>query len=381
MKVAIFSEVGTGGNADYAHDQARALADRGIEVEMLCSPEFPQNRAFNYPTVTDLREPRPTAAVGSPLRRKAALGAAILGNSVVFDRYLRERRPDHVLLHFSEYLAPLWAWRLRRLRRQGMHFHSVLHDPVRHHRVGPPWWHDWSVREAYSFLDTAFVHTRQPVPVPSAVKTVWVPYGVHSYPPPTKTRAAVRAELGVPEQARLMTSYGYVRDNKNLDLVLRAMAPFEDLYLLVAGNEIGAGNKPVSWYRALAEELGCADRCRWITRYISAEETGDLLAASDLAVLTYARSFVSSSASLGVVAQYRLPCLISTGSETTKELVEEYRFGVWAEPDDLDSLRAALVKWLAEGVEPRWAEYTRDISWERNAEIVETTFHAAEDKS
>jgi glycosyltransferase involved in cell wall biosynthesis len=371
MKLTIFSELSKGGIADYAHDQARALAHRGIEVELLCSEPFLSGRSFDYaalPLLEELRFPPPQ---GSKLTRNLRLARGLIRNGHRLRDHVVRARPDAVLTHFTEYMAPFWAPGLRRMRAKGISFHTVLHDPVRDYVVGPRWWHRLSVREAFSFLDTAFVHTHEPVPLPPHVAQRWVPYGIHSYPLAKRARAEVRAELDVPTDARLLTAYGYIRDNKNLDLVIEAIAGLPDVYLLVAGSEQRGGNRPISYYQALADRLGCGARCRWITRFISDEETADLLSASDLSVLTYARTFLSSSAALGVTSNYSLPCLISSGSTSNRDMVREYRLGVWVEPDSAAAIREGLLHWLANGIAPRWEDYRRDYSWDRNAALIE----------
>lgn len=371
MKLTIWSELAKGGIADYAHDQAAALAARGLDVEMLCPPSFLEGRSFTYPVKPVLRDLRPVNRSESRLVRAWHLIAGLLANARTVAEHVARREPQAVLTHFSEYMAPLWAWRMRRLRARGISFHSVLHDPVRDHVVGPGWWHARSVRAAFGFLDTAFVHTRERVPVPSDVTVMWVPYGIHPFPDASRDRPTVRRELDIPDTAKLLTSFGYIRDNKNLDLIIRAIASLPDLYLLIAGSEQAGGNRPVAYYQALAEELGCADRCRWLIRFVSAEETADLMSASDLSLLVYSRSFVSSSAALGVTTNYRLPCLISSGSKTTEEMVRDYQLGVWVEPDSADSIRIGLQQWLAGDLEPDWEGYSREHSWARNAEIVD----------
>jgi len=375
MKLTGVIELGRGGIADYAHDQAIALAERDIDFELLCVPSFMEGRSFSYPVLpilNELRTPHPSRLV-----RGVKMVKGHLANMKIIARHAAARRSDAVLLHFSEYMAPLWAWRLRRLRRRGVTMLTVLHDPVRDYVVGPRWWHSLSIRQAYSFLDAALVHTRDPVPVPEDVRVVWVPYGIHPYPAAQREREAVRAELDIPAQARLITSFGYVRDNKNLDLVLRAIADMPDLYLLVAGSEQAGGNRPMSFYRDLAATLGCADRCRWLNRFVSTAEAADLMNASDLSLLVYARSFVSSSAALGVTANYRLPSLVSNGSATVEALVKQYQLGIWVEPDSIEAIRQGLRAWLEGGLTPDWAGYGRDHSWTRNAAIVEETINAA----
>jgi glycosyltransferase involved in cell wall biosynthesis len=377
MKLLIVAELSRGGIADYAHDQAEALAARDLDVDVLCSPEFLVAREYTYTAYPSLRELHPLDRQGSALLRKAKLATGIVKNVGRLTSHLARHRPDAVLMHFSEYLAPLWAWRLRAARRRGVTFHSVLHDPIRTYRIGPQWWHELSIKEAFSFLDTVFVHARESVPVPDPVKVVWVPHGVHHFPKAQRPRERVRRELAIPASAKLLTAFGYIRDNKNLDLVIRAICDIDDIYLLVAGSEQGGGQKPLSFYIDLAEKLGCADRCRWVTRFISAEEAANMLCASDLSVLTYSRSFVSSSGALGVTANYRLPCIISSGSPTTEALVRRYGLGIWVEPDSCEAIRAGIETWLREGVCADWQNYGTANSWAANAELVHQAALAA----
>lgn len=381
MKLCIFSELSRGGIADYAHEQATALRDRGIEVTLMCAPEFLLTRQPRYEVVPILQELRPLEGKRSGLRRKAALVTGIVANANTLADDVKVRRYDAVLTHFGEYLAPLWAWKMRRLRAEGISFYSVLHDPVRDYIVGPRWWHERSVMEAYSFLDGVFVHSIERAHIPDHVAVEWIPHGIFNYPSPKLGRTSVRQALGLPLEKKIITAFGYIRDNKNLDLVIRALTDLPDIHLVVAGTEQGGGNKTLDFYRDLATDLGVANRCHWFNRFISSEETADLLSASDLSVLTYSSDFLSASAALGMSANYRLPCLISSGSSTTRQLVDDYRIGVWVEPDDVDAIRQGLRKWLAEGIQPRWEAYSFEQSWARNAEIIQQKIEAGFDKS
>lgn len=372
LKIAILLEYSEGGIADYAHSQATALAARGVEVEVLCTPAFLQGRPVSYMARAILSSKSPSRNVifKFPFCRNIALARAILKNIKTLHRYTTQQKPDAVLLHFSEYLAPLWAWRLRRIRRNGINLYSVLHDPSRDYCVGPRWWHELSVRAAFSALTAVFVHTLEPISVPKDIKAVWIPHGLYAFPPATKSREAVRRELGLPTTAKVLIAFGYIRDNKNLDLVIGSLAELQDVYLLVAGADQAGGNRPLSSYVALAEQLGCNDRCRWVSNFISRQEVANLFSASDLAVVTYSKKFVSASGALAIAAWFQVPFIASSGSKTMEDMVERYRLGVWVEPDSMDAISAGLRSWLEEGVTPDWEAFAEANSWTRNAQLV-----------
>ncbi len=370
MKILIFSTNSRGGIADYAHDQANAIAKLGAEVSVVCPPEFIEGRKVQYAPMPILENPRPAGDFSTRLKRRLWFSCAVLKNMSRLYRIARQEPGMHILTHFEEYLAPLWAWRLRDLHRYGVFSHTILHDPIRDYRVGPKWWHDWSVRSAFGALNTVFVHGKDRGDTPSGIRVIHIPYGIHDYPDSTRAREDVRRELGIPADARLITSFGYIRDNKNLDLVIEALARIPEIVLLVAGSEMGCGNKPVAYYKALAEHLGCAHRIIWRTTFLSDQDVAAIMGASDLSILTYAREFVSSSAAQSVAMRYRVPCLVSGGNDSSREAIERYEAGIWVEPGSSEAIESGLRKWLTVAPKPDWDGYHAEYSWGNNARIV-----------
>ncbi|MEH6789358.1 glycosyltransferase [Parasphingorhabdus sp.] len=90
-------------------------------------------------------------------------------------------------------------------------------------------------------------------------------------------RAAAKQALGV--EGPLFITTGALIARKNQDLVIRAMASLPDAQLMLAGT----GEQEQS-YRALAEQLGVADRIRFLGS-VSHEQLAQLTAAADIAIL------------------------------------------------------------------------------------------------
>jgi glycosyltransferase involved in cell wall biosynthesis len=310
----------------------------------------------------------------SRIVRKLSHAQSIVKNIRVLARHIREHKFSHVLFaSYFEYLAPLWASSLERLANDGVVFGAVVHDPVRDFVLGPHWWHRWSIARGYSFLREAFVHepidldTVRPMP---RLRTTVIPHGVYSFPDATETRDAARARLGIPPGSHVMLSFGHIRDGKNLDLVLHAMRQFPDLHLLVAGAAQSSGQKPAEFYQNLAREFGVADRCHWKIGYVNNSETGNLFAASDVALITYSRAFRSASGVLNAAVFFRKPCIASAGQGNLSTMVQKFDLGVWVEPDNADALARGIDRWMISPPKPRWDDYCSENSWQRNAEIV-----------
>jgi glycosyltransferase involved in cell wall biosynthesis len=370
-RLLYFSPAVAGGLADYAREQANALARLGVGVDVLTADAFParSDDAFNLrPELTEKPPGR------SRFSTRVASAQRITSHYGHLARLVERENYRHVVLgSYNEHFAPFWAGPLRRLARSGVVWGAVVHDPVRDYVVGPRWWHRHSIAAAYSFLREAFVHepitidTVRPMP---QLRTTVIPHGPLAFPPATVPREESRRKWGIPETARVWLSFGHIRDGKNLDLVIRALARFPDALLVVAGREQSAGQKPVAFYQELARRCGVAGRCVWLNRFIAPEEVGNLFAACDLVLLTYSRNFRSASGVLNAAVSFRKPCLASSGQGNLQTMVTQYQLGIWVEPDREEALVEGLRRGQVIPPVPRWDDYAADNSWRRNAEIV-----------
>jgi len=366
-----YSPVTHGGLADYARAQANALAARGMQVDLLTEPSFPSKDEDKFNRLPILESPKPT--VGR-LHSRFSTVVKILRNQNTLAKTIHSEKYRHVLLgSYTEYLAPLWAGRLKNLVKKGVVFGAIVHDPVRDYVVGPWWWHRHSISLGYSFLREAFVH--EPIILdtvrPQArLRTTQIPHGSYAFHPSAKGSHFIRAEWGVPETAKVWLSFGHVRDGKNLDLVIRLLRDFPEAYLIVAGKEQSSGQKPVGFYKKLSEEFGVANRCLWFNRFIEEKEIGDFFVAADLVLLTYSRNFRSASGVLNAAVHFRKPCLASSGQGNLRSVVERYRLGIWVEPDSVEKLIAGYKVFVGTQIVPCWEAYILENSWEKNAEIV-----------
>ncbi len=371
MASRVISIVGTptgGGIADYAHFQAHAFAAKGIDVTLYCGTDQVVSGPVNYRRREIMPEVGTASLLPGPARKLFTVARIVKGMHSVAQALAAEP-PHAVLTQFSEYLAPLWAPRLRRLKTEGFSFHTVLHDPKRTAQVGPASWHRRSVAEAFSLYDTIFVHGTERGDAPLQARLVTVPLGVYEMPKPNRPREVVRADLGVPADALLLVQFGFLRDYKNIDLVIRALPKVPNVHLLVAGAEHG-GSRPAAFYRALAREAGVAERCHFAIGFHDSATVSSYLTASDVVCLAYSRRFVSASGVLATAAHHRLHVLISCGVPQMRAVVEEYGIGRWVEPDSVDAIADGLAKLLVGPPTPEWERYEREQSWQKNAEII-----------
>lgn len=371
----LFCPSSLGGIPDYAHHQAEALGSTGCRVTMLCPEDFPhlaksyrQDRCFL----------KATRRSGPRLARAAKLAMTMLAGYQILEHKIRETGAKHVLMStYSEYLGPLWAWRLRRLRKQGVIFGAVAHDPVRDFVVGPLWWHRRSISSGYSYLNHVFVH--EPIDLDTGspeqqVLTHVIPHGPYPFPEPVRPREETRLALEIPENAPLFLSFGHLRDGKNLNLILEAMTQIPEAWLLVAGTEAGNSHSKSQDYQNLATSLGVAERCRWEIGFASPETTADFFTAADFVLLTYSATFRSASGVLNLAVRYQKPVVASCGESNLASCVERYHLGVRVGADQREEIARGMRKLIIEVIEPNWNKYGMDNSWTTNAQLVQMAF-------
>ena len=379
VKLIYFAAVDEGGLSEYSIHQAAALAELGCDVIFLGRQHLQkglEEKSPGIPFIPLAPEPDGKAALSRTWKvlrwiRRCRSEARQLAQTV--EEY---QATCVVIASYAEYFAPFWAGILRRIRSRGIRIGSVVHDPVRDFRVGPRWWHQWSVSLAYSFIDVAFVHDH------GAIDTGWperelrvsvIPHGLYQVPVPVPPprRTLVRMELGIPPDAQVLLSFGHIRDGKNLDLAIRALPAFPNLHLLVVGREQSTTQKPVLYYQQLASELNVSDRCHWVNRFVSQFEVHRYFVASDAIVLLYSALFRSASGVLNNAAQFKLPVLASSGGGPLKEAVESYRLGLWVSPDCQNSVEKGLKQLLENGIQnSNWNQYCLDHDWRQNASLV-----------
>jgi glycosyltransferase involved in cell wall biosynthesis len=271
---------------------------------------------------------------------------------------------------YVEYFSPFWVWPHWWLAKfSGVKFAANLHDPVRSYAVGPLWWHKWSVRLAYLPLDFVLVHEKlqEPSPVPARVRVAQVPHGLYDIAGPQFDPAVVRREWDVRGGQKVFLAFGFVRDGKNLDLAIRALAQVKEAFLVVAGSVASANDHPFSFYRELAEKCGVAERCRFFEGFVADAELGKFFSGADFVLLTYASSFHSQSGVLHIAARARKPVLASAALSGMIESVKKFSLGVAVEPDSLDAVVAGMRRLLAAPPAPRWEDYEAASAWEENA--------------
>jgi glycosyltransferase involved in cell wall biosynthesis len=367
--ILLFAPTSRGGLAEYTFYQATALAKAGAKVTCLTSPSFLGGRPTSFERIACL--PDSPSPQGPRLLRKLKMAWQIIVGRLVLASQIVRRRPDMVLLDsYVEYLAPLWIWPHWFLARVGrIRYAANLHDPVRSYAIGPAWWHKLSVRLAFLPLDFVLVHEKlpRPSPVPTRVRVVQVPHGLYEIKDFATDAAAIRREWGVHAGQKIFLAFGFVRDGKNLDLAVRALVNVPEAVLVIAGSVASENDKPASFYKKLAKDLGVTKCLRFFEGFVPDEKLGEYFVGTDFVLLTYSASFHSQSGVLNLAARARRPVLASASPCALIESVKKFSLGLTVEPDSADAVVRGMRSLIASSPSPRWDDYEAASSWETNA--------------
>ncbi len=173
---------------------------------------------------------------------------------------------------------------------------------------------------------------------------VFVPNGIPALPPPSERD--VRAELGIGGTDQVVTTVGFLRQPKAMDVLIEGaarIAPrFPGLKVLIVGE---GADRPV--YEALIDRLGVQDTVKLLGLR---SDVPDLLAASDVAVLS-----TNSEGSPLSVMEYMdagLP-VVATRVGGIPDLIDHGVHGLLVEPQDPAGLGDAIARVLEDPEEAR----------------------------
>jgi glycosyltransferase involved in cell wall biosynthesis len=383
MRILIHCPFSSGGLAEHVHYQARAFLRNGVEATVLCSTDFLQGRSLDYPVSRIYRPLQGRAKPRGLWRRAVSLGKKTAIYLAIQWRLALEiwrRKPDWVLLDsYAEYLSPLWVWpHLALARLRGVVYVANIHDPVRDFVVGPKWWHDWSVQLAYAPIRVGVVHQHltDRSAIPEHVSIVEAPVGVYDLQETAVESEDVRKTWGADKQTVVFLSFGFIRDGKNVDLLIRALTANPEAMLVVMGSAQSSTNKPLSFYRNLAADLGVSGRVVFREEFVPDEALAGYFAAADFIAVTYSGSFHSQSGVLNVAARAGRRVLASAGESPLKTSVLRFQLGEFVEPDNADAVTAGMDRLCrqAKGEVPTpeadWEGYKAYASWDRNVGII-----------
>lgn len=312
----------------YDHALCAALAAAGAQVELVTS-EFrhgPRPKPDGY-TLNDhfyrMNGPLPVKLAQHPL-----------------DMVRLRRLPKTDVTHFQ--WLPIQAID-RHLLPPGptvLTAHDVIPREPRPGQLG-------ALGKTYNSVDAVVVHSEHGKGVlidaleVDAAKVHVIPHGVFEHLTKVANAKPLPAEFASTDKPVIL-QFGLMRPYKGIDLMLEGFAaadPDAELWL------VGAARMDTEPLKALARDLGIADRVRWLERFVGDDELGAFFERADVVALPYRQ--IDQSGVLFTALAFGKPLLL-TRVGGFSEIADQHGAALAVEPDDLTAIARGVTELLTD---------------------------------
>ena len=191
-----------------------------------------------------------------------------------------------------------------------------------------------------------------------------------------EARREARSRFGWPEDAEIITYFGFLHPVKGIENLLKAHAKVvqerpQARLLLIGGAESLAlpGEEASSYWddlRALVGGLGLGDKVA-MTGYVPEDEASRLLSGSDVGILPFNQGVTLKSGTLLALLGHGLPTVV-TRSDPPEPDLSDGEISRVVERRDVPGIAGALSSLLADPAErerlaERGGAYVRNLSW------------------
>lgn len=363
-----------GGIKTQSINQVIALSKLGVKIHFICPKDWQDHKLKKPSKMIYGLIPQKNKKIRNKFFSKIFTAFKILYDNFFLIRYIGKSKVKYVIIgSFSEYLAPILIPFFKIKMKNNVKFGVVPLDPIRDYIVGPKWLHNKSVELAYSIFSEIYLHSKINLPINKTnfkQRINIIEHGPLIYPEYPNGRMETRKELGLAKNDKILLSFGFIRDNKNINLIIEALAYFDNLYLLVVGSEAPSGQKQTSEYKALAQKLGLQNRVHWVVEFVEDFKVRKFFDAADYVICTYSKTFVSESGLPNITAPLKKPILVSCGESALGDKVEKYSLGYRVKPDSKKEIIKGINYLLKDNLDGKWENYLENCTFKKNAEVV-----------
>ena len=357
-----------GGIADFDERIAREYIKKGDEVEIFTfTLQYP---SFLFPGKTQYSpDPRP-----EDLDIKRKVNSINPFNWIKVGRELKKKNADLLIIKFwLPLMAPCFGTIARIVKGNGKtKVVSILDNIIPHeHRPGDKILSKYFVSSIDAFIamsksvydDLKSLNDKKPC--------LMSPHPIYDNFGTAVSREEAIGSLGLDPSAKYMLFFGFIRDYKGLDILLKAIADERiknsDIKLIVAGEFYNNSEK----YFELEKQLGLEGKMIWRTDFIADEQVKNYFCASDIIVQPYKTA--TQSGVTQIAYHFEKPMLV-TNVGGLPEIVPNGKVGYSVEPE-AKVIADAISDFYCNG---RYAEFVENIkeekkkySWDRMLENVD----------
>ena len=279
-------------------------------------------------------------------------------------RAIRKADIDILVIKFwIPLMAPCLGTVARLARRKGIRVVSILDNVIPHE---PHFWDKWLIRYFIRSVDS-FIAMSESVkedclkflPASRQDAVTLSPHPLYDNFGEAVTKTDARSFLGLPQDKTILLFFGFIRDYKGLDLLMKAYkkAYTKDLLLVVAGEFYNNAQQ----YSELEKELGLEGTIEWRTDFIPDDKVRYYFSAADLIVQPYKTA--TQSGVTQIAYHFERPMLV-TRVGGLAEIVPNGKVGYVCEVNE-DEIAEAIRSFAAMDTKQRDASFRKNIQNEK----------------
>lgn len=275
-------------------------------------------------------------------------------------RKIRKARIDLLVIKFwIPLMAPCLGTIARLCRRRGIRVVSILDNVIPHE---PHFWDRWLIRYYIRSIDRFIAMSesvqedcRKFLPAKRQDAVTFNPHPLYDNFGQAVPQTEARQKLNLPQDKTILLFFGFIRDYKGLDLLMRAYAKTtnNELLLVVAGEFYNNGAQ----YSELEKELHLEGTIEWRTDFIPDDEVRYYFSAADLIVQPYKTA--TQSGVTQIAYHFEKPMLV-TNVGGLAEIVPNGKVGYVCEVNE-DSVAQAITHFANMDTQQREKQFNANI--------------------
>lgn len=347
-----------GGLAAFNERLARQFMAEGHEVEIFTfTLQYPD---FLFPGKTQYSDaPKPTDL--SITRTMNSINPFTWFSTA---RKIKKAKIDLLVIKFwIPLMAPCLGTIARLCRRKGIKVVSILDNVIPHE---PHFWDKWLIRYYVRSIDrfiamSESVQTdcRKFLPAKRHDAVTFNPHPLYDNFGQAVPKAEARSFLNLPQDKTILLFFGFIRDYKGLDLLMKAYkkANKEDLLLVVAGEFYNNGAQ----YSELEKDLQLEGTIAWHTDFIPDDKVRYYFSAADLIVQPYKTA--TQSGVTQIAYHFERPMLV-THVGGLAEIVPNGKVGYVCDVNE-ESVAAAITHFASMDTQQRDEQFRKNIQTQK----------------
>lgn len=344
-----------GGISTFNERLAKVFMDNGDEVVIYTfSLQYP---SFLFPGTTQYSEEAPPEGLDIRVR----INSINPFNWIKSAREIRKLKPDLAIVRFwIPFMAPCLGSISRMLRRRSKTRVVAITDNIIPHerRVGDRILASYFVKSVDGFIAMSKSVLNDLNTFDQKKPRDYYPHPLYDNFGDSIPKEEAKTILKLDMNSNYMLFFGFIRDYKGLDLLLKALSDKRllnlPLKLLVAGEYYGNEEK----YLALIKELGIENQVELRTTFIPNTEVYLYFCASDIVVQPYKNA--TQSGVTQVAYHFNKP-MITTNVGGLSEMIPDGKVGYVVQPEP-DEIANAIHKFYAE---KREDEFVKNVISEK----------------